>query len=180
MYHPFLIGERIYLRAIEPDDFEKIIGWLSDQENTKYMQHGIYPATMAEMEAYLKTMQKPNLYLAICLKKNPEKHIGNMTLYNNSQNKYYSEISIIIGDKEARGKGYAVEAIKLLIDHCFKKMDIHCLQAGAAETNTACICAFIKAGYKLEGKWRERVYSEGNWRDIAIMSILKNEWEANK
>lgn len=175
MTHPILVGERIYLRLITPDDFGRSMEFLNDQQVTQYMQKP-YPQTIESMESYYKAMQKPNLYLAICLI-DTDIHVGNISLRDNSADKYYSEISIVIGDKEQWGKGYGTEAIKLLIDHCFRKRDIHKLRAGAVFQNKGCIKAFLNAGFNLESHEFEAVYSDGAWRDIAIMSMFKKDWE---
>jgi RimJ/RimL family protein N-acetyltransferase len=179
MYQTFITGDRIYLRLVEPNDFNQSMEWLNDQETTKWMQNGMYPKTEKEMKAYYNSMQKPNLYLAICLKNN-YKYIGNISMKNNSMSGYWSDISIIIGDKQGRGKGYAAEAIKLLTAHCFKRLNIHKLRAGAVIDNDACIKAFLKAGFMTEGTEREAVYSEGKFRNISILTLLKREWEANQ
>lgn len=177
MYQIFLTGERLYLRLIEQTDFILSVEWLNDQTTTKWMQNGMYPKTEKEMRAYYNSMQKPNLYLAIILK-GQNRYIGNISLKNNTQNGYYSEISIIIGDKSSWGKGYATEAIKLLADHCFQRLNIHKLKAGAVIDNEACIKAFIKAGFKIESTEREAVFSEGKFRDTSVMTLFKREMEA--
>jgi ribosomal-protein-alanine N-acetyltransferase len=179
MYQIFLTGERLYLRLVEKTDIPTSIEWLNDQETTKWMQNGLYPKTEKEMLAYYNSMQKPNLYLAIILK-DGNRYIGNISLKNNSQNGYYSEVSIIIGDKSAWGKGYAPEAISLLAVHCFKRLNIHKLKAGAVVNNTACIRAFVRAGFHVEGTEREAVYSEGKFRDISVLALIRSDMEAFK
>lgn len=179
MYEVFLPGDRIYLRKVEETDFSRSMEWLNDQETTRWMQNGIFPKTEKNMKAYYNSMQEPNLYLAIILK-GQNRHIGNISLKNNKQSGYHSEVTIIIGDKSMWGKGYATEAIKMLSDHCFRRMDIHKLKAGAVVDNEACIKAFQKAGFTKEGTERQAVYSDGKYRDIHILTVLKTEWEANQ
>lgn len=170
MKNPILVGERIYLRHITPDDFERSMDWLNDQDITRYMQKA-YPQTIESMTAYYRAMQKPNLYLAICLK--TDKHIGNITLRDNSADKYYSEISIMIGDKEYIGFNYGTDAIKLLTDYCFRKRNIHKLVAGTASCNYACIKSFQKAGYFVEWMEQDAVFADGEYRNIVRLSRFK-------
>jgi RimJ/RimL family protein N-acetyltransferase len=181
MTHPILVGERIYLRLITPDDFERSMDWLNDQGLTRWMQKP-YPQTLESMESYYKSMQNPNLYLAICLKEpdcesfdnrtiESESHIGNISLRDNSADKYYSEISIIIGEEQ--GKGYGTEAIKLLTEYCFKKRNIHKIMAGAVSCNYGCIKAFQKAGYIQESCELDGIFADGEYRNVVRMSIFK-------
>ena len=38
MKNPFLIGERVYLRPIEPADAEVMVPWMNDAEVTRTLQ----------------------------------------------------------------------------------------------------------------------------------------------
>jgi ribosomal-protein-alanine N-acetyltransferase len=184
MTDPILISERIYLRLVTPDDFERSMQWLNDQEVTRWMQKP-YPMTYEKMYAYLTAMKEPNLYLAICLKVKGvtrmthkgvveyDIHIGNISLRDNSADKYYSEISIMIGDKQQWGKGYAVEAIKLLTDYCFRVRNIHKVMAGAVSCNYACIKAFESAGYLQETLELDSVFADGEYRNVVRLSKFK-------
>lgn len=184
MIHPFLIGERIYLRAIEESDFPNYFDWLNSQETLKYQQHGLYPNSLQNMKAYFDSMTpgsinntyKENFYLAICLKEN-DLHIGNISFKVMSAAFRYSELSIMFGNAEHRGQGYGTEAILLMSDHAFRKVNVNRIQAGMVKENVTCVKAFEKAGFKHEGVMRELYYCDGKYQDCCIMSKLKRDWE---
>ena len=191
MNNPFIIGDRIYLRAVVEEDLSYYFDWLNDQETTRYMQRGIYPNNMDEMREYMKSMQrsKDGMHLAIIRKEyrkypnilfntetRPERHIGNITLLNIHQTFRSAEISIIIGDKQCRGNGYGTEAIKLLVDHAFTRMNLNRLQAGMVNKNGSSQGAFMNVGFKPEGILRQAYYCEGEYQDVQVMSILKSDW----
>jgi len=183
MIHPFLVGERIYLRAIEEADFPHYFDWLNDQTTLHYQQHGLYPNNMANMKAYYDSMTpgsinntyRENYYLAICLK-NTDEHIGNMSMKVGSAAYRYSELSLMFGDSQHRGKGYGTEAILLMSDHAFRKVNINRIQAGMVMANIPCRKAFEKAGFKYEGIMRELYYCDGKYQDCALMSKIKSDW----
>ena len=170
MIDPILISERLYLRLVTPDDFERSMQWLNDQEVTRWMQKP-YPMTYEKMYDYLNAMKEPNLYLAICLQN--DKHIGNISLRDNSSDKYYSEISIMIGNKDCHGMGYGTEAIQTLTDYCFRKRNIHKVMAGAVSCNYACIKSFEKAGYLQETLELDSVFADGEYRNVVRLSKFK-------
>jgi RimJ/RimL family protein N-acetyltransferase len=186
MTNPFLIGEKIYLRQIVREDAENYYQWLNGQETTKYMQRGIFPTNAEDCRRYIESMQNNgSLHLAIVRKDKEIKtnlpteygcHIGNITLLNIHQIFRSAEISIIIGDKQCRGNGYGTEAIRLLVDHAFIRMNLNRLQAGAAIENVGCIRAFEKAGFQREGISRQAYYCEGEYQDVAVMGLTKEDW----
>ena len=173
----YIEGKRVSLRLMEEADYWGTIGWLNDQEVTRWMQKP-YPQTEQSMKAYAESMKDPNLYLAIYLN-GQNKHIGNISMRDNRDYNYHSEISIVIGDKSEWGKGYATDAIKLLTDYCFNTRNIHKLRAGAVVCNEGCIKAFVGAGFRKETIESEAVYAQGKFRDIVIMTYHKNDWRVN-
>jgi len=188
MHNPFLIGDRIYLRAVVEEDLPYYFSWLDSQETTRYMQRGIYPNNMDEMRDYMKSMHgKDGMHLAIIRKaqyvegilKNPlreEKHIGNITLLNIHPTFRSAEIGIIIGDEQSRGQGYGTEAIKLLVDHAFTRMNLNRLQAGMVTKNLSSQGAFMNVGFKPDGILRQAYYCDGEYQDVAIMGLIKSDW----
>jgi len=184
--HPFLIGERLYLRPIEESDFPNYFDWLQDQETLKYQQHGLYPNTLANMKSYADSMSpgsitntyRENMYLAICIIETDE-HIGNISFKIGSAAFRYSELSIMFGKKENRGKGYGTEAIRLMSDHAFRKVNVNRIQAGMMKDNIACVRAFEKAGFIHESNERgacELYYTDGHFGDCIMMSKVKKDW----
>ena len=184
MDNTFLEAENIYLRTIEEDDLPVYFGWLNDQKTTKWMQRGIWPNNMDEMKSYYNSFQNgKSLFLAILAKKEVQApyekfniHIGNIALTSVHPEFRTAEISIIIGYTLMQGKGYGSNAIKLLSDHAFKRMNLNRLQAGAVVENIGCIKAFKKNGFKEEGILRQAYYCEGEYRDVMIMGLIKEDW----
>jgi ribosomal-protein-alanine N-acetyltransferase len=172
-------GKHVYLRSMDHNDLYRGMDWLNDSEITKWMQKP-QPQTYKKMLDYYDGMSDPNMYLAICTHDmytpkgiHASRHIGNISYKDHLLEGYHSDVSIVIGDKEQWGKGYATEAITLLSDCIFHK-----LRAGACVENMGCIKAFTKAGFIIEGMEKESVYCDGEWRDIAVMGLLKSDWEA--
>lgn len=178
MRRPFLVSDRIYLRRLEMEDIEgNYFQWLNDQDVTKWMRHGIFPNSYESMKAFYEhqAVSKTDVVLAIVLKEQ-DRHIGNISL--NSINHVFrsAEIGIIIGETDCWGKGYATEAIALLSQHCFKRLNLNRLAAGAVDKNTGCIRAFEKAGFSREGMARQAYFCEGRYHDCINLSLLYSEW----
>ena len=192
MQNPFLIGDRIYLRAVVEEDLQYYFNWLNDQETTRYMQRGIYPTSIDDCKDYIASMQsKGGMHLAIIRKEEcvegilsyplrNEKHIGNISLLNIHPTFRSAEISIIIGDKQSRGNGYGSEAIKLLVGHIFTRMNLNRLQAGMVDKNSSSHGAFMSAGFQQEGVLRQAYYCDGEYQDVVIMGLIKSDWRQLK
>lgn len=180
MYHPFLIGERIYLRRIEKNDLESnYFQWLNDQEVTRWMQNGIFPNSAESMLEYYQSMASSctDMNLAIIFKED-DRHIGNIGLRGLNQIFRSAEIGILIGEQDTWGKSYGTEAISLLAGHAFQRLNLNRVYAGAVAENMGCIRSFEKAGFVREGVSRQAYFCEGQYRDCVHLGFLRCEWDA--
>jgi [ribosomal protein S5]-alanine N-acetyltransferase len=180
--HPFVIGERIYLRRIERGDLEgNYFQWLNDQEVTHWMQNGIFPNSAESMEDYYKSITTSciDILFAILLKNN-ERHIGNIGIHRIHQTFRSAEVGILIGEKDIWGQGIGTEAINLVVNHAFMRLNLNRLGAGGVEKNVACIRAFEKAGFVREGTARQAYYCQGNYVDCIQLSLLRSEYLAQQ
>jgi RimJ/RimL family protein N-acetyltransferase len=84
------------------------------------------------------------------------------------------EISCVLASNE-RGKGYGLEATRLMVDYLFLSKDVARIQAHTNAGNMASQKVLQKAGFKKEGTIRKSVFSRGEWRDRTLFSILREE-----
>jgi RimJ/RimL family protein N-acetyltransferase len=173
----FLKGKNIFLGALSPKDrLEGYAGWINDQETTLFMGSGRFPTAAEDLRAYLKSYNnsKDGMILGIFSNKTA-KHIGNITLHQIDWRNRNAEIGIIIGDKRSRGKGYATEAIALVTDHAFNKLNLHKLYTGMISGNEASKRAFEKVGFHVEGILKEHFYLNGTYLDCYRMGFLRRD-----
>ena len=79
-----------------------------------------------------------------------------------------------------RGKGYCTEATQLIVDYLFLSKETPCIQASTHVKNVASQRVLEKVGFKKEGTMRKRLYIRGEWTDMVIFSILREEWKTPK
>lgn len=87
-----------------------------------------------------------------------------------------AEIGYWLG-KEFTGKGIMTRAVASLLDFAFGTLDIHRVFIRCATTNTASCAIPKRLGFQHEGMMRKQVYINGNYQNINIFSILREEWE---
>jgi RimJ/RimL family protein N-acetyltransferase len=149
---------------------------LNNTESTKFMNTGIYPLNFDDCKKYHEYIIKSGLHLAIKQLiygfAYSYQHLGNLTLTIN-QNFRTADISIIVWDK---CKGHGSQAIKMITDYAFEKMNLNRLSAGTSCKNIACIKIFEKNGFKKEAILREAYYHDGDYQDVVILRLLKSEW----
>jgi RimJ/RimL family protein N-acetyltransferase len=76
------------------------------------------------------------------------------------------------------GRGYATEAVRLLVDFGFKQLECHRISAAIGPDNAPSIAVIRKLGFAYEGRLRDHVHTNGAWRDSLLYSLLEHEHRA--
>jgi RimJ/RimL family protein N-acetyltransferase len=182
MRNPFLTGEKIYLRVIEKNDLnENYQSWFNDDEVCKFNSHHRFPNYKQNMDEYYNSVikSKNNLILAIINKEN-NRHIGNISLQEISQIDRSAELAIIIGDKSCWGKGVGKEAIKLIVNHGFKDLNLNRIYCGTSKDNVGMQKLAKFFGFKKEGVARQALFKGGEYKDIINFGLTKNDYIKKK
>jgi len=172
----FLIGKRVYLRALEKEDLIYIRKWSNDPEIRK-LTGEVASISQADADRFLERIYNDNTrkWFVIVIKEN-DRVIGEAGLLRMFHAWRTTDISIIIGEKDAWGKGYGTEAILLLIDYAFRRLNFHRVAIGVVGFNEKAIHFWEKVGFKKEGIQRDGYYYNHKYHDFVMMSILEDEF----
>ena len=172
----FLIGKRVYLRALEKEDLIYIRKWSNDPEIRKLIGE-VVSMSQADADKFLERVYSDNTreWFVIVVKEN-DRVIGETGLLRMFPAWRTADISIIIGEKDAWGKGYGTEAILLLLDYAFRCLNFHRVAIGVVGFNKRAISFWKKIGFKKEGVQRDGYYYNHKYFDFVMMSILEDEF----
>lgn len=79
-------------------------------------------------------------------------------------------------DKAFRGKGYATEALRAIIDYLFNTIKKRRIIASIDPSNSASIRLVERLGFRKEAHFVESLFFHGKWVDDLIYAILAKEW----
>lgn len=176
MQNQFLIGERIYLRGLDKDDLDRCLRWINDPAITSTLTMR-FPMSRTQEESWLLSHYKDrsDLPLAIVINER-DQHIGNCGLHRIDYVNRNAEFGIMIGEVDQWGKGYAVEAARLIIDYGFKQLGMHRIFLHVYSHNLRAQRVYAKVGFINEGTLRESYFRDGRYYDTLIMGIMESEW----
>jgi diamine N-acetyltransferase len=168
-----LKGEHIKLRALEPEDLALLEVWENNTENWRYSQQQV-PFSKHILRAYLANAQQ-DIYEAKQLRlviENEVEAIGLMDLYDFDFNNRRAGIGILIAAQENRKRGYAKEALQLMLQYAQKAFDLKQLYASVGANNKASLKLFYSLGFK-EAGIRAQWFREGNeWEDEHLLQLI--------
>jgi len=172
----FLIGKRVYLRALEKEDLICIRKWSNDPE-IRRLTGEVTSMSQVDADKFLERAYSDNTrkWFVIVIKEN-DRVIGEAGLLRMFHAWRTTDIIIIIGEKDAWGKGYGTEAILLLIDYAFRRLNFHRVAIGVVGFNEKAIRFWEKIGFKKEGIQRDGYSYNHKYYDFVMMSILEDEF----
>lgn len=173
---------RIYLRALELEDYKKSIEWRNDDKiwdmvaGPKYYVSEIYEKKWVENIIF---NSKNSLTLAICIKDTDE-HIGYAYLNDIDYKNKNAMFAKLIGEKRFWGKGLGSELTLLMLYHGFNVLGLERIEARQLLNNKGSIKVNEKCGFKNEGILRNAVFKNGRYQDLNVMSIIRKDFDQIK
>lgn len=173
----FLIGKKVYLRPFGKGDLLYIQKWSKDTEIRK-LTGEVAPINRAEAEKFYKELRadKNRVWFVIVLKRGNQV-IGEAGLLRIFRPWRCMDMSIIIGEKDAWGKGYGTDVGRLLLDYAFKRLGLHRVSVGVVSFNARALRFWEGLGFKKEGVQRDGYYCDNEFSDFVMMSILEDEYK---
>lgn len=178
---------RLVLRAPTLADaprWELLCQPLEVAKNTLRMPHP-YPAGaaaewMARVEPLIEKGEVVRLGIFLRDERGGEGPLIGMTgLHDISDVHKHAELGYTLG-LDYWGKGYASEAAGAMVDFAFGTLGLERVHAAYFTRNPASGRVLEKVGFVREGL-RERMYFRfGEWVDVAMMRLLRHEWEARR
>jgi RimJ/RimL family protein N-acetyltransferase len=102
--------------------------------------------------------------------------IGSTYLSDIDQRNGTAEFGIVIGESDARGRGYGAEATRLTLDYAFSALGLRNVLLVVYAHNEAGIRAYAKAGFREIGRRHEcKRRGELRW-DVLYMEALAREF----
>jgi RimJ/RimL family protein N-acetyltransferase len=172
-----LEGKTVNLRVVEKEDVTLLVDWWS---NPEFWGEYFSPIqrTKAEMEKFFES--NPLEYRQFIIEKKDGTKIGGIAHFNVlAPYGKTVEMGYALLPRE-RGKGYCTEAAQIMVDYLFLSKDIACIQATTDIGNVASKKVLEKTGFQKEGTMRKRFFSNGEWKDTVMFSILREEWKEPK
>jgi len=173
---PFLVGEKVYLRPMEKEDLAYMQKWSNDPE-TRSLIGECLPMGVEQNEKWFEKVDndESRIWFSLVLKEG-NRVVGEAGLLRMFHPWRGTDLTLIIGEKDVRGKGYGAEAMRLLLDYAFGYLNFHRVAIGVVGFNEKALRFYEKVGFKKEGIQRDGYYFNHRYHDFVMMCILEDEY----
>ncbi len=171
-----LVGKRVALRPVEEEDLALLVMW----RNTPRIWDSFFnkfPISLGSQREWYEQLRKNPARLLFMIRLVPTGvPVGTIGLdHIDFMNRSAELGGVLIGEEANTGKGYAKEAMELMLDYCFMRLNLHRVYAHIYARNEPSAGLFRRGGFQCEGRLREARFDSGAYQDVLVMGILANE-----
>ncbi|MDM8533630.1 GNAT family protein [Clostridiaceae bacterium HSG29] len=169
--------ERLILKSVIIDNATEIFNYRSLEEVYKYQ--GFRPEKKEDVIEFINKnvvdeINIPDTWIQLCIFiKESNNLIGDIGVH------FIDDKQVEIGytlSPEFQGKGYAIEAIKEVINYIFKILKKHRITASVDPENMRSINLLEKIGMRKEAHMIKSVWFNEKWADDVIFAMLEEEY----
>lgn len=178
MFPVELAGSRVRLREFRETDVDDAFGLVGDNRVTSWLSfdsrsHAEAATMVRGIVDRARHDPRTEYYLAITLSTNDNDVIGFIRLALSGVQAGKLGYAI---NADHWGLGYATAATTIMLDFGFGDLELHRISAAIGPDNAASIQVVKRLGFHHEGRLRDHVHTNGQWRDSELYSILAHEW----
>lgn len=169
----------VRLRAPEQSDIDVLYVWENNMEIWK-VSNTITPFSRFVLKKYIETAyldiwDTKQLRLIIEAKDQSSlmfTPVGLIDLFDFDPFHLRAGLGILIANTEFRQKGYATEALKLMIRYSFDTIQLHQLYCNISTDNAISLQLFKNVGFESIGIKKEWLKSLNGWQDEVMLQIV--------
>jgi RimJ/RimL family protein N-acetyltransferase len=175
VYGPVIEGSQFRLRPPRPEDAEVMVTWFQDQEVTAWLAIRL-PMTLEAERAWLQHVGEDRNIVLWAIE-HEQRVVGTTGIAQIDWTNQHGTTGTLIGDKTVWGKGIAREMMRLRAEFAFTQLPLGKLKSAYIAGNEASRRAQEGAGYRAVGRWRRERFSGGQWLDMILTELLREDWE---
>ena len=180
----YLENKTIRLRAPEPSDIDLLYKWENDTAIWS-VSGTLAPFSRFVLEQYLASSHQDiysNKQLRLIIdytiaveegEESEPRSIGCIDLFDFDPKNRKAGVGILIADRADRGKGFATEALTLLVEYGFDVLDLHQIYSNVRVDNENSVALFKKIGFEITGLKQDWILDGGRWYDEYTMQLIK-------
>jgi aminoglycoside 6'-N-acetyltransferase len=173
-------GKRIVLRPIQDEDWTVIENWGADRDALwgpyqRFQLDHLPQLRQAYQHMGLLSRDSGLLLIETLQNRDVIGFVRYTLIPYPDADAPYPEIGFGIAKPEARGNGFAKEALKLLVGYLFEGYPVERIIAFTDQENLPAQRVMERVGFQREGTLRRAMFRGGQWQDMVIYGILRRE-----
>lgn len=171
-----LVGKKVRLRALEPEDVDLLYAWENDPR--VWNISGTFAPFSRETFRQFIENQQYDIYHTrqmrfVIVRPDNDKAVGMIDIFDFDPVNLRAGVGILICDDKERRKGYASEALEIVVEYSAQILRLHQLYCSVCSDNIPSLKLFLGREFVKTGVMREWSRRGKEWQDeIVFQRIL--------
>ncbi|MCB0072205.1 MAG: GNAT family N-acetyltransferase [Caldilineaceae bacterium] len=173
-------GDKIRLRAFEPEDAETFQEWNLDSEAARVLDFVWPPSSLAGTKEWVSKIAKEevkNDQYFFMIENLGGTAVGTINAHTTDRRVGTFHYGLFVA-AEHRRQGYAVEAVRMLLRYFFEELRYQKCTVTVYSNNPVSQALHERLGFQLEGRLRRIIYTHGRFFDELYYGITDDEFAA--
>lgn len=179
----FWQGDRVRLRPLRLEDAERAFIAGLDSPSRQVLQLGVeLPTSVAGLRASLEKRvdcKDTDGVIIFTVETLDGENVGGLSYHSRDRKNGVFSFGVVI-DRPHRQKGYAEDAISILLRYGFRERRYQKCNSACVHTNEASIALHKALGFAEEGRVRRRYFFDGRYHDDILFGLTVEEFEAGE
>ena len=172
-------GKNVLLRAIERDDLPLLQKWANDPEICSMIGGWHFPTNMNDQNKWFDSLNVQSLNQRFAIEVPESGLLGTANLVDINWKDRNAFHGILIGDQNARNKGYAADTIFAIMKYAFDELGLNRLDTTIIAYNVNSINLYTKkCGWTQEGVQKDWYFRNGSYCDRLWFGITRKGYLA--
>jgi len=185
-----IYGKKVVLFPLEPVDLPHFIKLHREDKKGNLQELCLRAMSEEEAEKYVRALLLTGQIKAwsVYTKDVRNSHrIGFIYLYNMTS--FSTGIAGVMDSEMVKGLGkvirngkytYSEDTSRVMIGYCFHRLNLHRVETSVLENNRRALLLDKKVGWQIEGKARDAIKIDEDYKDLILMGILDKDWKNGK
>lgn len=171
-------GNLVDLREHELANRDQFVEWYGDPEIAEMLRHDLSPLSPARARSYFDSIVLPASARGTCwaIHERATDHLIGSTAVTEIRADGSCLFRIVIGEKQAWGKGYGTEATALVLEQAFGPLALNQVRLEVFAHNLRAQGAYKRVGFRQTGRHVEWVAVHRRQLDVLELAISRDGW----
>ena len=173
----FWQGQRVRLRAVEPEDWAHFFTWNADTTYDRYTDEIVFPQSRAALQKWTSELaagEAANDEFRWVIENVEGNFVGTINTHGCSPRNGTFQYGVAVRREQWR-KGYASEAVNIILAYFFGELRYRKAHVHVYAFNHASLRLHRKLGFRQEGRLRRMGYSDGEFFDWVLLGLTAEE-----
>ena len=173
-------GRRVELRRHVPENLASFQRWYADPDIASMLRHDLNPLNARQSQSYFETLILPLSARGFCwaiVDASSGQLLGTTALTEVTSRTRSALFRIVIGERDAWGKGFGTEATRLVCEQAFSSLSLLQVRLEVFRHNERAIATYERVGFQETGSHIEFVRNRGIDLHVREMALQKDDYD---